>query len=114
MASLGSLGVLVLVLAIAATGAAVFLFRRLQAKERTIRRQIARERSLKSQFDDLFERAADIMVVHDRRGRVSTMNRAGEQLSAYSREEMRTLDPSWLFSERYLQTIEQMLAQGAD
>jgi two-component system cell cycle sensor histidine kinase/response regulator CckA len=101
-------------LALGAMGVATWLYRRTQAQERTIRRQLARERSLKSQFDDLFERTADVMVVHDRRGRIATMNRTAEQLSGYPREEARTIDPDWLFSEKYLDVIRQMIAEGAD
>jgi PAS domain S-box-containing protein len=54
------------------------------------------------------------MVVHDRRGRVSTLNRAGEQATGYAREELRMLDPSWIFSADYLDAINQLIAEGAD
>ena len=106
--------VLVVMLALAATALAGWLYWRVQTKERTIRRQMARERALKTQFDDLFERTADVMVLHDRRARVSTMNRSAEQLSGYPREEARTIDPDWLFNEDYLSAVRQMIAEGPD
>jgi PAS domain S-box-containing protein len=104
------------VIAVAAAGAglAAYLFRSLRKREETIRRQLAREASLKARFDDVFERSSDIMVVHDRRGRISTINRAGEHATGYSREEARSLDPNWIFSGDYLDAIHQMLTEGAD
>jgi two-component system cell cycle sensor histidine kinase/response regulator CckA len=105
---------LVVAVAVAAAGFAGYAFRALGKREETIRRQLAREASLKARFDDVFERASDIMIVHDRRGRISTLNRAGEQATGYSREEARNLDASWIFSTDYLDAIQQMLAEGAE
>jgi PAS domain S-box-containing protein len=111
--AVGSFGIVALAFALAAGASAVVLYRRVQAQQRTIRRQIARETSLKAQFDDVFERASDVVVMHDRRGRVSTMNRAGEQLSGYPREELRAIDPGSLFSDEYLAAVQEMLTEGA-
>jgi PAS domain S-box-containing protein len=105
---------LVVAVAVAAAGLAAYAFRALAKREETIRRQLAREASLKARFDDLFERASDIMIVHDRRGRISTLNRAGEHATGYSREEARSLDANWIFGNEYLDAIQQMLAEGAD
>ena len=101
-------------LAVAAVGAAAVLFRRSHAQEETIRRQIARETALKARFDDLFDRSSELMIVHDRRGRVSTINRSGEQVTGYLRDELRMLDPSWIFGAGYLAAIMEMLEEGAD
>lgn len=76
---------LALLLVLAAGAALAVVYRRFQAKERNIQRQVARERALKAHFDDLFDRTADIVVVHDRRGRISAMNRTAEQLSGHPR-----------------------------
>jgi len=102
----------VLIAAIAAAGAAVMLYRRTRAQEATIRRQMAREVSLKARLDDLFERSSEILIVHDRRGRISTLNRAGEQVTGYLREELRMLDPGWIFSAEYLDTVTGMINEG--
>src|SRR5436190_10888473 len=92
---------LVVALALAATGVAAVLFRRARAQEETIRRQVAREVALKARFDDLFDRSTEIMIVHDRRGRVPTINRSGEEATGYLREELRMLDPSWILGAGY-------------
>ena len=104
----------ILLAALAAAGVAVYAMRALAKREETIRRQLAREASLKARFDDVFERASDIIVVHDRRGRLSTINRACEQLLGYSREEARSLEPNWIFGNDYLDAINNMIAGGAE
>jgi PAS domain S-box-containing protein len=101
-------------IAIASAGMAIVLHRRSRAQEATIRRQVAREISLKARLDDLFERSSEIMIVHDRRGRISTINRSGEQLTGYTREELRMLDPSWIFGADYLDAINRMINEGTD
>ena len=105
---------LVAAIAAASTGVAVVLFRRGLEREETIRRQLAREVALKARFDDLFDRSSEIMIVHDRRGRLSTINRSGEEATGYLREELRMLDPNWIFSAGYLDAINEMIAEGAD
>ena len=104
----------VLVVALAAVGLGLYAMREIRKREETIRRQLAREASLKARFDDVFERASDIIVVHDRRGRLSTINRACEQLLGYSREEARTLESNWIFGNDYIDTINAMIAGGAE
>jgi PAS domain S-box-containing protein len=94
--------------------AAVVFFRRNRDLEETIRRQLAREVALKARLDDLFDRSGDIIVVHDRRGRVSTINRAGEQLTGYLRDELRMLEPSWVFGAGYIDAIAHIIAEGVD
>jgi two-component system cell cycle sensor histidine kinase/response regulator CckA len=105
---------LAIAVSISALAACGVFYRRLLAQERTITRQIAREAALKARLDDVFDRTGDIIVVHDRRGRIATMNRTSEQTSGYAREEARTVDPGWIFSQTYLTAIERMLAEGAD
>ena len=105
---------LVAAVAAVATGVSVILYRRGRAQEDTIRRQLARETALKARFDDLFDRSTEIMIVHDRRGRVSTINRSGEQITGYLRDELRMLDPGWIFGAGYLEAITAMLDEGPD
>jgi two-component system cell cycle sensor histidine kinase/response regulator CckA len=105
---------LVAAIAAASLGVAVALYRRSAAQEETIRRQLARETALKARFDDLFDRSSEIMVVHDRRGRVSTINRSGEELTGYLREEIRMLDPNWIFGADYLDAITHIINDGPD
>ena len=101
-------------LAVIFAGVAAYSYRSVRRREETIRRQLARESALKARFDDVFDRSTDVMIVHDRRGRVSTINRAGEHATGYSREDVRGLDPNWIFSNDYLDTITRMLAEGAE
>jgi two-component system, cell cycle sensor histidine kinase and response regulator CckA len=105
---------LVVAVAVAAVATSVYVYRRGRAQEITIRRQLARETALKARFDDLFDRSSEIMIVHDRRGRVSTINRSGEQLTGYLREELRMLDPDWIFGTGYLDAVMAMINEGAD
>jgi PAS domain S-box-containing protein len=101
-------------LAAISAGVAVVLFRRTRKQEETIRRQLARETSLKARFDDLFDRSSEILIVHDRRGRISTINRSGVEVIGYLREEIRMLDPNWIFGADYLDAIQQVIAEGPD
>lgn len=103
-----------IVAATAALGGVAWIYRRNLAQDETIRRQLAHESSLKARLDDLFERTSEILVVHDRRGRVSTINRAGEHATGYSREELRSLDSRWIFAADYLDTVTQMIEEGSD
>ena len=105
---------LIVGVAAGAIALAAYALGALRKREETIRRQLAREASLKARFDDVFERSSDIMIVHDRRGRISTINRAGEHATGYSREEARSLDANWIFASDYLDSIQQMLTEGAD
>jgi two-component system cell cycle sensor histidine kinase/response regulator CckA len=101
-------------LAAMATAVSIVLYRRSLTQEETIRRQLAREVAQKARFDDLFDRSSEIMIVHDRRGRVSTINRSGEQVTGYLREELRMLDPGWIFGTGYVEAVMQMIAEGPD
>jgi two-component system, cell cycle sensor histidine kinase and response regulator CckA len=101
-------------LAVIFAGVAAYSYRSVRRREETIRRQLARESALKARFDDVFDRSTDVIIVHDRRGRVSTINRAGQHATGYSREDVRGLDPNWIFGNDYLDTINRMLAEGAE
>ena len=105
---------LIVAVAVAAVGMGAYVYRRSLAQQETIRRQLAREVAQKARFDDLFDRSSEIMIVHDRRGRVSTINRAGEQVTGYLREELRMLDPGWIFGTGYVEAVMQMIAEGPD
>ena len=105
---------LVAALAAVASGVSAVLYRRGRSQEATIKRQLAREVALKARLDDLFDRSSEIMIVHDRRGRVSTINRSGEQVTGYLRDELRMLDPGWIFGTGYVDAVMQMIAEGPD
>jgi two-component system cell cycle sensor histidine kinase/response regulator CckA len=98
----------------ASFGVAAVLYRRSSQQEETIKRQLARETALKARFDDLFDRSSEILIVHDRRGRISTINRSGEEAIGYLREEIRLLDPNWIFGPDYLDAVTQIINEGVD
>jgi PAS domain S-box-containing protein len=58
---------------------------------RSSRRQLEsirqRERALHEHYQDLFENAHDILFAHDNEGQLTALNRAGEQILGYSRDE---------------------------
>jgi PAS domain-containing protein len=101
-------------LTVAFAGLAAYAFRLAARREETIRRQLASESALKARFDEVFERSSDLMIVHDRRGRVSTINRAAEYATGYSRDEVRVLDPEWIFGADYQDAIRKTIAEGAE
>jgi two-component system, cell cycle sensor histidine kinase and response regulator CckA len=101
-------------LTVAFAGLAAYAFRLAARREETIRRQLASESALKARFDEVFERSSDLMIVHDRRGRVSTINRAAEYATGYSRDEVRVLDPEWIFGADYQEAIRKSIAEGAE
>jgi PAS domain S-box-containing protein len=105
-------------LALAALASAVagiiVLLRRSHAQAQTIRRQLAREAALTARLDDYFERASDILIVHDRDLRISTLNRAAETALGYTREEVRALDPEWLFDQDYLNAVRRLIDAGPE
>ena len=101
-------------LAVIVAGVAAYSYRASAGGRKPSAASSRAKSALKARFDDVFDRSSDVMIVHDRRGRVSTINRAGEQATGYSREEVRMLDPNWIFGNDYLDTINQMIAEGAD
>jgi PAS domain S-box-containing protein len=103
-----------LLLAFPAVAAFGLLYRRMARQQSALRRALAREASLKARLDDVFERSSEILIVHDRRGRVTTINRAGEQATGYSRDELRSLDPAWIFGPDYLDQIQALVGEGAE
>jgi PAS domain S-box-containing protein len=103
-----------LLLAFLAVAAFGLLYRRMARQQSALRRALAREASLKARLDDVFERSSEILIVHDRRGRVTTINRAGEQAAGYSRDELRSLDPAWIFGPDYLDQIQALVGEGAE
>ncbi len=81
---------------------------------RNIARARQREASWKLRFDDIFERSPDIVVAHEPGGRIATLNRAGERVTGYARDELRILDPEWVFSVEYLEGIRGVIEDGPE
>ena len=82
--AIGLLGVVVL----AAFTWVVVLRRRVQEQTRIIRQKLQTEAALKERYEDLFENANDIVFTHDLNGRITSINKTGEQLLQRPRHEI--------------------------
>jgi PAS domain S-box-containing protein len=71
-----------------AVGWGVVLRRRMRVQTEIIRRRIASENALEARYRELFDNANDIVYTHDTAGRLLTVNRAGETITGYSRDEL--------------------------
>ena len=89
-----TLGRLVWILAVLAAITAlavawgVVLRRRVRAQTEIIRLRMESEAMLAARYRDLFENANDVIYTHDMTGRLLTINRAGEAMTGYAREEL--------------------------
>ncbi len=84
---LWAVGLLILVVLGAATWVVV-LRRRVQKQTRIIRQKLQTEAALKERYEDLFENANDMVFTHDLHGRITSLNKTGEQLLQRSRHEI--------------------------
>jgi PAS domain S-box-containing protein len=82
--AVGLLGVVVLV----ASTWVVLLRRRVQKQTRIIRQKLQTEAALKDRYEDLFENANDMVFTHDLNGRITSINKTGEQLLQRPRHEI--------------------------
>ena len=64
-------------------------------------------------YRELFENANDIIYTHDLDGTFTSLNRAGERITGYSREEARRLKISDLLAPEYLSLVPQMITKKA-
>jgi PAS domain S-box-containing protein len=82
--ALGLLGLIV----VGAFAWVVILRRRVQQQTRIIREKLQAEAALKERYENLFENANDMVFTCDFGGRITSLNRAGEQLLRRRREEI--------------------------
>ena len=66
----------------------VLLRRRLRAQSGIIRRQVENESTMEARYRELFDNANDVVYTHDIAGRFLTVNRAGEAVTGYTRDEL--------------------------
>jgi PAS domain S-box-containing protein len=79
------------ILCVIILGASVWvgvLRRRVQEQTGIIRQKLQVEAALKERYVDLFENANDMVYTHDSAGRITSINKAGEQLLQRSRGEI--------------------------
>ena len=82
--------------------------RNVQRQTETIRN---RETALEEHYRELFENAHDIIFTHDLQGDVTSLNKAGEQILGYSRQEATGLNFLQLVSPSQQETFRETLRQ---
>jgi len=79
---------LLIVIVLGASTWVVVLRRRVQKQTRIIRQKLQTEAALKERYEDLFENANDMVFTHDLNGRITSLNKTGEQLLQRPRHEI--------------------------
>jgi len=62
------------------------LRRRVQKQTRIIRQQLQTEAALKERYEDLFENANDMVFTHDMAGKITSINKTGEEILGRPRD----------------------------
>ena len=65
-------------------------------------------------YRELFENANDIIYTHDLAGNFTSLNRSGEKITGYSREEALQMNVADVLAPEYLAQARQMIAQKTD
>ena len=68
-------------------------------------------RHSEQRYRDVVENARDIIYSHDLEGKYTSINKAGERITGYSREEVLQLDLSRTVAPEYLERANQMIAR---
>ncbi|MEW6157821.1 MAG: PAS domain S-box protein [Verrucomicrobiota bacterium] len=109
-----------LVLTLIATLAAMIwlgvLRHRVKQQTEVIRKNLAEEAALEERFRDLFENASDLIFTHDLQGNLTSINKAGERLTGYSRAEFVQLNLAEIVEPEqrdWVHMIEAKIAEGA-
>jgi len=77
-----------------------------------VARLVERQR-LQRHYSELFENANDIIYTHDLKGNFTSLNRSGERITGYSREEAATMNVADVIAPEYLEFAQKMMAQKA-
>ena len=75
------------------------------------RRAEASIRESEERYRELFENANDIIYTHDLAGNFTSLNRSGERITGYSREEACAMNVADVIAPEYLNVAREMLAQ---
>lgn len=67
-----------------------------------------------SRFRDLFENANDLIYTHDLQGNFTSLNRAGERITGYSREEALNMQISAVVAPEYIDFAREMTMRKVD
>ena len=77
------------------------------------RRAEASIRESEERYRELFENANDIIYTHDLQGNFTSLNRSGERITGYSREEAAALNVADVIAPEYLNLAREMIARKA-
>ena len=77
------------------------------------RRAEASIRESEERYRELFENANDIIYTHDLQGNFTSLNRSGERITGYSREEAALMNVADVIAPEYLNLARQMIAHKA-
>lgn len=75
------------------------------------RRAEAYIREREERYRELFENANDIIYTHDLAGNFTSLNRSGERITGYSREEAAAMNVADVIAPEYLSLAREMIAQ---
>lgn len=73
-----------------------------------LRESLHREAGLKERYREIFENATDIIYTHDLAGKYTSLNKAGEKISGYTRDELLKMDISQIVVPEYVDLARQM------
>ncbi len=71
-------------------------------------------RESEERYRELFENANDIIYTHDLQGNFTSLNRSGERITGYSREEAAKMNVADVIAPEYLSLAREMIAQKAN
>ena len=77
------------------------------------RRAEASIRESEERYRELFENANDIIYTHDLQGNFTSLNRTGERITGYSREEAAAMNVADVIAPEYLNLAREMIARKA-
>lgn len=77
------------------------------------RRAEASIRESEERYRELFENANDIIYTHDLQGNFTSLNRSGERITGYTREETMMMNVADVIAPEYLNLAREMIAQKA-
>ncbi|HYK22912.1 MAG TPA: GAF domain-containing protein, partial [Pyrinomonadaceae bacterium] len=75
-----------------------------------VARLVERQR-LQKHYSELFENANDIIYTHDLKGNFTSLNRSGERITGYSRDEAAAMNITDVIAPEYLEFAQKMMAQ---
>jgi PAS domain S-box-containing protein len=86
---------------------ALYVFRDVTEKKQA--RESIRERE--ERYHELFENANDIIYTHDLQGNFTSLNRSGERITGYTREETMKMNVADVIAPEYLNLAREMIRQ---